>query len=382
MALCTENGMGFYARNLEDTQFWGDGTYRTAVAVDSENAFYGEVNTDYPKKQAANFSKINFKSEFMGKPVTSISWKFSRTGSVTAAAAAATAAARPTAPKPAPAPVATPAPAAVATPKLVSRTKGNPKDFYYALDSNGTGVYIYGTKRKIKDIVIPGELEGFPVTQVIGLHCDPGDQTYWKEFKQDKWTHCFYDPVISSVTFPQPLPLLGAGLFGHLGITEIDLPGDLKYIPDEFFDHCLYLRRVRMPRKITSIGNRAFWFNKSLEQITLPEGLEHIGEKAFENCFKLREISFPESLQSIGVRAFTDCVNLASIKFPSHPISYIPSGGTRSVTRRAELTGITWQESVGVVGNNRAFAGCTKLSTCGLVQMKAIMDSGYREGFR
>ena len=70
---------------------------------------------------------------------------------------------------------------------------------------------------------------------------------------------------------------------------------------------------------MTSIGNGAFIWCRSLTSITFAEGskLTSIGEFAFYNCSNLTSITIPSSVTSIGKFAFKDCSSLTSIEIPA-----------------------------------------------------------------
>jgi len=74
--------------------------------------------------------------------------------------------------------------------------------------------------------------------------------------------------------------------------------------------------RLYKGKKITSIGNRAFYGCTSLTSVTIPDSVTSIGNYAFRNCTSLTSVTIGDSVTSIGERAFCDCTGLTSITIP------------------------------------------------------------------
>ena len=69
-------------------------------------------------------------------------------------------------------------------------------------------------------------------------------------------------------------------------------------------------------RKVTAIGNWAFYFYQELTTLKIPDTVTTIGDEAFANCENLSTIEFPDSLTTIGNQAFRECVSLTNIDLP------------------------------------------------------------------
>ena len=72
-------------------------------------------------------------------------------------------------------------------------------------------------------------------------------------------------------------------------------------IPEEV----TYLNRTR---KVTSIGDRAFDYCRSLTSVTIPNSVTSIGYYAFAWCSSLTSVTIPNSVTSIGSDAFCACI--------------------------------------------------------------------------
>ena len=136
-------------------------------------------------------------------------------------------------------------------------------------------------------------------------------------------------------------------------------------IPDEV----TYMNRTR---KVTSIGNIAFYACSSLTSVIIPNSVTSIGESAFSRCSGLTSINIPNSVTSIGESAFYDCNSLEKvivkdiaawcrIKFEngSNPLSYAEHLYSDENT---EITDLVIPSSVTSIGKY-AFYKCSGLKS-------------------
>ena len=70
-------------------------------------------------------------------------------------------------------------------------------------------------------------------------------------------------------------------------------------------------------RKVTSIGNYAFYLCSKLTSVTIPNSVTSIGEGAFQSCSGLTSVTIPNSVTSIGGSAFYGCSGLTSVTIGS-----------------------------------------------------------------
>ena len=87
-------------------------------------------------------------------------------------------------------------------------------------------------------------------------------------------------------------------------------------IGDGAFVWCRSLQSVTIPDSVTSIGDYAFYDCKSLQSVTIPDSVASIGDSAFEYCSSLHSVTIPDSVTSIGASAFSECSSLHSVTIP------------------------------------------------------------------
>jgi hypothetical protein len=77
-------------------------------------------------------------------------------------------------------------------------------------------------------------------------------------------------------------------------------------------------------KKVTSIGESAFWYCTSLTSINIPNSVKSIGDWAFYSCDSLTSITIPNSVKSIGEGAFDSCdsIKTMTVTANSEDIAY------------------------------------------------------------
>ena len=149
------------------------------------------------------------------------------------------------------------------------------------------------------ELVIPAEIEGFPVTSI-------------GEFA---FSFC---ESLTSITIPEGVTSIGLWAFYGCGsLTSITIPEGVTSIGDEAFYTCNELTTITIPDSVTSIGYRAFAGCRRLKSITMSKSVTSIGDYAFAGCGRLKSITIPDSVTSIGDSAFSDCIRLTSITIPN-----------------------------------------------------------------
>ena len=234
-------------------------------------------------------------------------------------------------------------------------------------------------------------------------------------------TNAFYDcSSLTSITFEGPAPALGLGVFFNIP------KGAAAYVSEEFADSfggfgntwegliirpefsdltwtttdgevtitdCdidatgeLVIPETIEGNPVTSIGNYAFAFCRSLTSITIPDGVTCIEQRAFWGCSSLTSITIPDSVTSIGEGAFFSCTSLTSITFegPAPPMGLgvflnVPKGAAAYVSEEFAGSfggfGSTW-EGLLVSSSVRSTIRAAIVAGSGTVEGVGIFTNG------
>lgn len=69
-------------------------------------------------------------------------------------------------------------------------------------------------------------------------------------------------------------------------------------------------------KKVTCIGNKAFYYNEKITSVTIPSTVTEICEEAFWGCEELVSLNLNDGLKIIGKSAFSNCDSLTEIIIP------------------------------------------------------------------
>jgi serine/threonine protein kinase len=139
---------------------------------------------------------------------------------------------------------------------------------------------------------------------------------------------------------------------------KIIIPDSVTSIGDSAFMWCKSLHSVTIPDSVTSIGDSAFRWCKSLHSVTIPDSVTSIGDGAFADCYSLHSIAIPDSVTSIGAEAFSFCSSLQSVTIPDS----VTSIGRSAFYGCKSLHSVTIPESVTSIGY-LAFFYCSSLQS-------------------
>ena len=154
---------------------------------------------------------------------------------------------------------------------------------YQANDSGWTITEYTGTA---KDITIPAEFDGKPVTMLA--------ESLFMNYMS-----------LERIVIPSSVTAMGKFVFQGCGnLSNVTLSLNLRAIPEGAFEYCTSLESIAFPASMTSISSSAFKDCTSLAAISLPGSLSAIGESAFENCSSLNSINVSRSLATVNANAF------------------------------------------------------------------------------
>lgn len=99
-------------------------------------------------------------------------------------------------------------------------------------------------------------------------------------------------------------------------------------------------------KKVTSIGQYAFAYNKTLTQVTIPGTVEKIDKAAFYYINSLKKVTIKDGVKSIGTEAFCDCCYLNSVTMTDS----VTKIGSRAFESCPKLSKITFSKNLTSIG--------------------------------
>lgn len=209
-----------------------------------------------------------------------------------------------------------------------------------------------------KDIVIPSEINGIPVTG-IGRQAFSG--------RQD----------INSVTIPSSVKKIGFQSFNNSSVSELILSEGIESIGTSAFYNTDIVATednpLILPDSLTTIGMTAFGSSSNIEKVIFGENIKEIGDRAFENSGLTGELIIPATVTEIGQYAFQNCENITELVFEDG--IQLEETGWNAFSNCENL------ESVSLKGvskiSNAAFSACPKLTTVDATGVEAIMDRAF-----
>lgn len=182
----------------------------------------------------------------------------------------------------------------------------------------------YGCEKLIH-VVIPESVTSFGESlsyRVFGVFED----TVWLRKKQKEDPLVIVNHVVidgkactGDVAVPEGVTQIAAGAFQKCeGITGITLPNTLEKIGMSAFGGAFAdssCERVVIPDGVTEIPDFCFAYS-SLKTVVLPDSVTEIGPRAFLDCETLSEIVIPDSVTRIANSVFIRCRELEKITLP------------------------------------------------------------------
>ncbi len=219
----------------------------------------------------------------------------------------------------------------------------------YSVSENSVSVTELPNKTTIKEVEIPDEYDGLPVTEiadfagcnlenveVITIGKNVQKIGSWA-FENNQKLKCFvvdleneYYCSVDGVLFTKDMKQL---LFYPLGkdVEEVEktdsdgkkqkvkssrytVPDGVEIIGTKAFYKCSVISEIVLPDSVTEIREKAFFKCSAMESFTIPEKVTVIEKDAFGYCSSLKEITVPKSVTAVGDYAFFNCTNLHTVR--------------------------------------------------------------------
>lgn len=101
--------------------------------------------------------------------------------------------------------------------------------------------------------------------------------------------------VIPSEIAGMPVTTIGTAAFEHSDFTSVVLPNGIRSIEEDAFEKCESLISINIPDGVSDIGHEAFKHCTALISLRLPDSVTNIGDGAFSACENLTLIFSRES---------------------------------------------------------------------------------------
>ena len=144
-------------------------------------------------------------------------------------------------------------------------------------------------------IILPGEIMGIPIQDVIRVDCCGNAKT---------------------LEIQNGIRTLSNGALRRLGLKEIYLPDSLETIGAMCF-WADSIRKITIPQGVKRIGTGAFSACSDLEKITF-QGAPEFGNTPFRDCGKLTTFVLDDACIKFPRKAFRNCSNVREIIAPGN----------------------------------------------------------------
>ena len=143
----------------------------------------------------------------------------------------------------------------------------------------------------------------------------------------------------------------------YFGVKQIIIGDSVTTIGEYAFIYCRSLTSVSISNSVTTIGWGAFIGCSSLTSVTIPNSVTTIEQAAFDGCRSLTSVTIGNSVTTIGKYAFNGCSSLTSVTIPNS-VTTIGQSAFNSCTN---LQKVHIGDSVKAIGRY-AFYNCTSIT--------------------
>lgn len=131
---------------------------------------------------------------------------------------------------------------------------------------------------------------------------------------------------------PDNITVIGDGAFYSCKFSSIHIPEGVTEIGPWSFFYCSNMRNVKLPERLTSIGEKAF-ANSGLQEVKIPDNVKFIGKEAFTNSQSLQTVTIGSGVREIAAYAFKDCNKLQKVlsRIPADKLTATGSGSFENI---------------------------------------------------
>ncbi|MEY8391740.1 leucine-rich repeat domain-containing protein, partial [Lachnospiraceae bacterium 45-W7] len=159
------------------------------------------------------------------------------------------------------------------------------------------------------ELVIPDSVtfigsQAFRATKISGVIISNPDIVYGEDVFADNQS-------LVSIKLPEGISKLGGAAFlrGCTGLTQIDLPDSITYIPKSALSGCTGLTQIEIPSAVNKIDESAFYGCTGLKEIVVPDGITELLVYTFRACSEELRVILPDSITSVHSRTFFEGVS-------------------------------------------------------------------------
>lgn len=232
----------------------------------------------------------------------------------------------------------------------------NKEKLEYEIVDNEVIITGYTDSTERTEIVIPDEIDGYPVTEIadfglfnaesltkitigknvqkIGTWSMTNNQRL-QEFVVAEGNEYF--TAVDGILFTKDMKTLlyypnAKGItFSKYGdpqhrdsskddFVEISytIPDGVETISSKAFYKCYYIDHITIPDSVTRIEEKAFHRCEAMKELDLPANLEFIGKDAFAYCYGITSATIPSTIKQIDEYAFFFCDNMKELNIEAN----------------------------------------------------------------
>lgn len=162
---------------------------------------------------------------------------------------------------------------------VFATTTGEYENLTFEMSNNQ--ITITGYKGNITDVVIPSEIDDYPVTAI----------------SNNAFSNC---KTLKSIKISDSINKLGEAIFMYCeNLSDVTLPKNIKTIPANLFCGCTNLTNVTIPAGVTKIDGGAF-SETGVVDVVIPNTVTEIWYGVFSDCPNLKTVTIPSSVTFLG----------------------------------------------------------------------------------